>query len=163
MTAVGFTWLLSGLVFSDVPGLFIAGSMIGSLPIVILVHMVLSFPSGRLEGRLAKWIVGVGYFITVVFLPIAHLFLDTTSLDVCDFNCPSNPILIENNLSLAETLFDIASAIGVVALSATLWLAVTRWRHADRETRRAARPDALGRAGDPLRVRHPARVRADRA
>ena len=140
MTAVGFTWLLSGLVFSDVPELFIFGSMIGSLPIVILVHMVLSFPSGRLEGRLAKWIVGIGYFITVVFLPIAHLFLDTASLDVCDFNCPSNPILIENDLSLAETLFDIASVIGVVALSATLWLAVTRWRHADSETRRLLGP-----------------------
>jgi signal transduction histidine kinase len=140
MTAVGFSWLVSGLAFSDVPGLFVAGSMFGSLPITILVHMVLSFPSGRLEGRLSKWIVGIGYFITVVYLPIPHLFLDTTDLDVCDFNCPPNPLLVENNLSLAETLFDIASAVGVVALSATLWLSVTRWRHADHETRRALGP-----------------------
>jgi signal transduction histidine kinase len=140
MTAVGFSWLLGGLAFSDVPGLFVAGSMIGSLPITILVHMVLSFPSGRLEGRLSKWIVGIGYFITVVYLPIPHLFLDTSNLDVCDFNCPPNPVLVESNLSLAETLFDIASVIGVVALSATLWLAVTRWRHADHETRRSLGP-----------------------
>ena len=71
MTAVGFTWFLSGLVVRGRPGLFIVGSIIGSLPIVILVHMVLSFPSGRLEGRLAKWIVIASYFVTVVFLPIA--------------------------------------------------------------------------------------------
>jgi signal transduction histidine kinase len=140
MTAVGFTWLLGGFVFSDAPELFVFGSMIGSLPITILVHMVLSFPSGRLEGRAAKAIVAVGYFITVVYLPIPHLFLDTTNLDVCDFNCPPNPILVDDNLALGELLFDIASAIGVVALSATMWLAVRRWREADRETRRALGP-----------------------
>ena len=54
MTAVGFTWFLSSLAFANLPGLFIAGAILGSLPIGILIHMVLSFPSGRLEGRLAK-------------------------------------------------------------------------------------------------------------
>ena len=162
MAAVGFTWLLGGLIFANVPGLFVAGSIVGSLPITILVHMVLSFPSGRLEGRLAKWIVGVGYFITVVYLPIPHLFIDTTSLDACAADCPPNPILVEDNLALAERLFDIASVIGVVALTATLWLAVRRWRNADRETRRALGPDALGRARDPVRLRNAPRVRAHR-
>jgi signal transduction histidine kinase len=140
MAAVGFTWLLGGLVFSNSPGLFIAGSIVGSVPITILVHMVLSFPTGRLEGWLPKAIVGAGYFITVVYLPIPHLFVDTLSLDACEGTCPSNPILIEDNRSLAETLFDIASVFGVVALTATLAIAVRRWRHADRETRRSLGP-----------------------
>ena len=140
MAAVGFTWLLSGLAYANPPGLFIAGFLVGSLPIAILVHMALSFPSGRLHGRLAKGLVTVGYLITVVYIPIPYLFVDTTDPAVCEPNCPENPLLVSDNLSVGETLFSIANVIGIVVLSLALWVAIRRWRDADHESRRSLGP-----------------------
>ena len=139
MTAVGFTWLLGGFAWANIPGPFVAGSMIGSLPITILVHMALSFPSGRLEGTVARCIVAVGYGVTAILLPIAYMFLDSGDLAICP-NCPENPLLIDANLELADLLFDIASGIGVVALGATFVIAARRWGGADAETRRTLGP-----------------------
>jgi signal transduction histidine kinase len=140
MTAVGFTWFLSMLSFANLAGLFIAGAILGSLPIGILIHMVLSFPSGRLEGRLAKILVVATYLVTVVYLPLPWLFADTTRETICSGECPPNPILIADDESVAEVLFGVANAAGVVILGWTVWLAVGRWRRADRETRRTLGP-----------------------
>jgi signal transduction histidine kinase len=140
MTAVGFTWFLSMLSFANLPGLFIAGAILGSLPIGILIHMVLSFPSGRVEGRLAKILVVATYIVTVVYLPLPWLFADTTQESICDGECPANPILVADDESVANVLFGVANAAGVVILGWTVWLAVGRWRRADRATRRTLGP-----------------------
>lgn len=140
MTAVGFTWFLSSLSFANLPGLFIAGAILGSLPIGILIHMVLSFPSGRIEGRLAMWLVIATYVVVVVYMPIPWLFADTTNESICTGACPANPILIADNESLSNLLFGLANAAGVIILGWTVRLAVTRWRRADRETRRTLGP-----------------------
>jgi signal transduction histidine kinase len=140
MTAVGFTWFLSNLSFANVPGIFIAGAILGSLPIGILIHMTLSFPSGRLEGRLVKALVIATYVVVVVYMPLPWLFADTTDVDVCDPACPENPILVSDNESLATLFWGLANAAGVVILAATVWIAVGRWRAAGPETRRTLGP-----------------------
>ena len=140
MTAVGFTWFLSSMSFANLPGLFIAGAMLGSLPIGILIHMTLSFPAGRPEGKFARAIVACTYFVTVVYLPVVWLFADTTDPDVCDADCPANPLLIADNANFAELLFNLANVAGIVILASTVWIAVGRWRRADRETRRSLGP-----------------------
>src|SRR5919198_398750 len=47
MTMVGFAWFLAGLAEANSSGLFTFGSYLGPLYIVVAVHMVLAFPSGR--------------------------------------------------------------------------------------------------------------------
>jgi signal transduction histidine kinase len=140
MTAVGFTWFLSSLSFANLPGLFIAGAFLGSLPIGILIHMTLSFPTGRLEGRLAKALAIATYVVVVLYLPLPWLFADTTDPDICDPACPENPLLISDNESLSMFLFGVANVIGIVVLTATVWIAVGRWRASGPETRRTLGP-----------------------
>jgi peptidoglycan/LPS O-acetylase OafA/YrhL len=50
MTAVGFAWMAGALSDSSTPGVFIVGELAGPLPIGILIHLLLAFPAGRLEG-----------------------------------------------------------------------------------------------------------------
>ena len=67
MTAIGFTWFFQG------PGglghqrrLRRSGPIGLTLPFAILIHLLVSFPSGRLEDRLQRALVGVAYFVTIV-------------------------------------------------------------------------------------------------
>ncbi|MDQ3571795.1 MAG: histidine kinase [Actinomycetota bacterium] len=140
MSAVGFTWLLGAMAFANAPGVFIIGVLIGSLPIAILVHMVLSFPTGRLEDRLARGIAIAGYLATTVYMPVPYLFLDTTSPDFCDPACPGNPLLIADDLGTANVLFGVLNLVGLALLTMTAWVAVRRWRAADRDDRRTLGP-----------------------
>src|SRR5215204_449515 len=51
MTSVGFTWFVGALTVSDAPGVFIVGAMLSPLPFALLIHLLLGFPTGRVEGR----------------------------------------------------------------------------------------------------------------
>src|ERR671928_696354 len=70
MCAVGYAWFLGALSFANDPTVHTIGSYLGPLYIVLVVHMVLAFPSGRLETRAARGIVIAGYVVAfVVTLP----------------------------------------------------------------------------------------------
>ena len=49
MVAVGFAWFLAGLAEANGDTLFTLGSYVAPLYVAIVVHMVLAFPTGRLE------------------------------------------------------------------------------------------------------------------
>ena len=49
MTGVGFAWFLAGLTESNNSTVFTIGSYVEPLYLVIVIQMVLSFPTGRLE------------------------------------------------------------------------------------------------------------------
>src|SRR3954467_10681683 len=49
MAAVGVAWVLNGLQEANSAGLFTVGLYLGPLFIVLATHMVLPFPTGRLE------------------------------------------------------------------------------------------------------------------
>src|SRR3954447_2143586 len=49
MTGVGFAWFLGGLAESNNSTVFTVGAWIAPLYLAIVVHMVLAFPTGRLE------------------------------------------------------------------------------------------------------------------
>src|SRR3954464_5819102 len=70
MTRVGFAWFIAGLRESNSAGLFTIGTYLGTLYIVVAVHMVLTFPSGRLETTAQRAVVTAGYFaILAIGLP----------------------------------------------------------------------------------------------
>jgi signal transduction histidine kinase len=140
MKAVGLTWLLSGLMNSSVPGLFIAGALVGAVPIAILVHMTLTFPSGRLQDGWTKAVVLGAYAVTVPAVPIPYLFADSTNAEFCGTDCPPNPMMIANKPELASAIFGTLNAIGVLLLAATLVLVIRRWRNAGPEARRDLGP-----------------------
>src|SRR5215217_2030721 len=54
MCAVGFAWFLRGLIESNDSTFFTIGAYLSPLYMVLAIHMVLAFPSGRLETAAAR-------------------------------------------------------------------------------------------------------------
>lgn len=66
----GLVYLLVGLANVQVPGLIALGQLVASVPLALIVHLLLAFPSGRLRSRTARLVVIIGYLIcTVLQLP----------------------------------------------------------------------------------------------
>ena len=61
MTVLGLSVCVSGLGLFDVPALWAIGSMADTVTVSLLVHLLLAFPSGRLEGRGARIVVAMAY------------------------------------------------------------------------------------------------------
>ena len=99
MIAVGFAGLLKTLAFSNDSVIFTIGSLGEVLIYALLIHLLLSFPSGRLEGQVDRLLVGVAYFNTTAIQLAAFLITDPAKAG-CP-NCPANPLLIKHSHAAA--------------------------------------------------------------
>jgi signal transduction histidine kinase len=61
MVGVGFAWFLSEFKVADIPFAAAIGFAANSLPIAILIHLLIVFPSGRARGRLDRFFIGYAY------------------------------------------------------------------------------------------------------
>jgi signal transduction histidine kinase len=79
----GFTLLLSALQNTEVPGLVAVGLILAEAPFAVILHILLAFPSGRLEQPLSRALVGAGYVITIGLEAPRYLFASSPGvLDV---------------------------------------------------------------------------------
>jgi signal transduction histidine kinase len=139
MTLTGFFWLLLGLSAANAPGVFLAGYALAPLSYGFLIHLLVCFPDGRLETRLERVVVAIGYLaVTLAQVPTV-LFADTTDTSICD-GCPANPILIKGADSLYGPSIAIQGAFAIAALVGLLVALVQRWRRWPPLTRRAYAP-----------------------
>src|ERR671922_2284669 len=82
MTAVGFAWFMGGLTESDNAIVYTIGSYISPLYLVLVVQLVLSFPTGRLETTASRGIVAIAYVDAFVLtLPVFLLDGDLGGAD----------------------------------------------------------------------------------
>ena len=72
----GLSLLVAALENTEVPALVAVGLITAELPIALIVQIVLAFPSGRLNGRLARGLVVGGYVMTTVLRAPHWLFSD---------------------------------------------------------------------------------------
>ena len=132
MTAVGFAYLLGALRASSVPVLFILGYILGSLGLAVLAHMLLAYPTGRLQGGLDRIVVAGGYLVTTLgSVPIALFWNPDRDLrgTSCD-GCPTNPFLVADRIEVARAL-EIADQVVAAAFAVGLvWLLLRRVRAA---------------------------------
>ena len=71
MTAVGFAWFLAALADSDTAVVATIGAYLAPLYLVLVVQLLLSFPTGRLETPAARAIVVAAYVDAFVLsLPV---------------------------------------------------------------------------------------------
>src|SRR5919204_2816807 len=71
MTAVGFAWFVDGLTESDNAIAYTIGNYVGPLYLVLVVQMLLGFPTGRLESMAERAIVAIAYLDAFVLtLPV---------------------------------------------------------------------------------------------
>src|SRR6266480_4875894 len=83
----GFAWFASMLSDAHNPVLFTAGEVVYPFFYAGFLYLILSFPSGRLRGRLDRALVVVTIGLVAVINPAGLLFTDPQML--CR-NCPAN-------------------------------------------------------------------------
>jgi signal transduction histidine kinase len=139
MTAVGFVWFGSTLIASDNPTLFAIGGIVNAIPYALFLHLLVAFPTGRLQTRWERFLIGLAYFDTTVMVVLTNLFLDTTDPDVCT-GCPANPLMISDQPTVYSILLGVQALIGIFGLTAVASLLIRRWRTASPTARRAFTP-----------------------
>jgi signal transduction histidine kinase len=139
MTGVGFAWFISALAESNNSTVFTLSSYIAPLYLVIVIQMVLSFPTGRLETLGQRAVVIAGYLdVFAVRLPFFLLGGDPAE----GLHDPRlhNVLSLSSHSDLAD-IFDYTSTfIAVVCLVATLVLLLRKRRSATPPQRRALAP-----------------------
>src|SRR3954447_15886247 len=95
MVLVGFSWFGGALMASNQSLPYTVGYADGALIAALFVHLVLAFPSGRLETTAERVVAGGMYVFAFVLQPALLLVDDLHELH-CD-RCPENAFLIERN------------------------------------------------------------------
>jgi len=142
----GLAVLASLLVIADEPLPYLVSRVADPLAVAVFIHLLLAFPSGRLEGRAARAVVAAAY--PLMLIPQLAMFLADARLGDpgCD-GCPRNLLLLEHQETVAE-IARAAQPIATLVLSiCTLALVVRRRRDAGAFERRAFAPLLLTGAG----------------
>jgi PAS domain S-box-containing protein len=136
MVLTGLLWYVGAFTESNASILWTVGTALGALPYVVLLHLVLAYPTGRLETRATRGLVVFAY---------ASLSLDVLGLLVDDLrgecaDCPANAFLIEHVDALATARVAAITAVTLAVLAATVAILVRRWRRATPALRRTLVP-----------------------
>jgi signal transduction histidine kinase len=120
MIAVGFVSFVPTLSWANPAVAITIGEAFDALPPVLFVHVFLAFPSGRLERRPERVVVGAGY--------VAALGLQLVAMGLGGSG-PDNLLAVVEQPGAAETLLRVQQiAIGAVALAGIGVLAARRRR-----------------------------------
>ncbi|MEX2195856.1 MAG: histidine kinase [Thermoleophilaceae bacterium] len=139
MAAAGFGWFGAGFIASDNSVFFAIGLLLANLYVAITVHMLLAYPTGRLESRPARAITYAAYFLTTVFWVPWVLFLDFANESGCE-NCPDNPLQVADAPGVFRALDVTLSVAGIAIIATLIALLFLRWRRATGPNRAAQAP-----------------------
>jgi signal transduction histidine kinase len=134
MTAVGFAWFGQTLNAANTEVLFTIGIALDSLFPAIAVHLLLAFPSGRLEDRAARLTVAGGYCVATVLQLPSLLFEAEEPDDLHSY------LVVHPNQSLSDRLDTLQYLGGVAFAVASAVIVVRRWRAASPPQRRVLAP-----------------------
>jgi signal transduction histidine kinase len=148
MVATAFAWYFVVAGNVDPPLLWTLGQSFSNLFVATAIHLLLAFPSGRLETQFDRVLVGIGYFATtVLWIPF---LLFTSPADMGCPACPENLLLIDADARFSDAYLDGLGVLGIAVMVAVLTRLVQRWRNASAPLRRAVTPVFL--AGGALMV-----------
>jgi signal transduction histidine kinase len=128
MVALGFAISISSLSEANQSIPFTIGWVWGGFFIAIFLHLMLAYPSGRLESRIERIVVAAAYAGAILAPLIATIF--DPNLDCGRKACPPNAFLVSRSHTLHVAASAVAVTAGVVLLLAALALLVRRWRRA---------------------------------
>ena len=95
MAATGFAWLVGALVAANNAWVFTAGFLLSSLAWGPFAHLIMAYPSGRLQTRGQRILVAATYGLTLV--EALALALLGGSDEVCGGECPESTIAVWTN------------------------------------------------------------------
>jgi signal transduction histidine kinase len=123
----GFSVLVAAIGNTTPPALYVVGNLLAELPIAVLLHLLLAFPSGRLPDWRSRWLVLAGYLIAALHIPKFLFAGDPALPTILDPGAQPDLVLLSQRVQY------IAGAL-VVAL--TVRVIVQRLRRADPQQRR---------------------------
>ena len=136
MSAVGFAWFIAVLTASNGDALFTTAAYLEPLYVAIVVHMVLAFPSGRLQHTRERLIAGAGY--VAVLAVRAPFFL--LGGDIASADGRRNVATIIDAPGVADAFEYLYLLVGIGLLSASVVVLMRRRSVASAPQRRAQAP-----------------------
>ncbi len=144
LIAVGFWWLVSSLVASNDSALWTLGIAIAPIAAGFLVHLLVAYPSGRLESQWDRGLVAAGYVLVLVGnLPV--LLVHPTPIKGCE-GCPTSVVRVSENETAGSVLEALIQTLAVVFLLAVVATLFDRWRRSSPAARRGLTPVLLAGA-----------------
>jgi signal transduction histidine kinase len=144
MIALGLAWFARYTVAVAVHPAFVLGVLLGSVYLSVLVHLLATFPDGRVHGPLAWTVVLVGYLLSA---PLDLFFLTVFSADrgLGEGPPPNGLVIAPTNGEFEPAGVDLGVQAVVVLLFLTLLaLVFRRWRAAGPALRRSLGPALVG-------------------
>jgi signal transduction histidine kinase len=135
----GFAWFGGTLPTANWSPLFTFGLLVSPLYGALLIHTVLAFPSGRVDGRAAKAAVGLAYGGFVV-LQLPYVLVNHPERQL-DCPCPDNLLLISYHRGAAELINIVQLTVaGLMVGTLVVYVLARRWRSASPPLRRTLAP-----------------------
>jgi signal transduction histidine kinase len=134
MLAVAASWFVYDLQHSESDLLWTTGWVFADLYAALLVHLIMSFPEGRIWSRSARVVVVTTYGATVGFAFLSALFQPDDR----------NLLLVEPDVARADAIGQASAAVGVVIVVALVVLVISRLVRLRGLARRSSAPLLLG-------------------
>ena len=135
--AVGVAIVLPRL-YSPEPVSFTIAQLLGPLPIGIAFHLFLAFPSGRLQSRYERIVMGVGY-ADVLVSGVGFALTTEWAREGCPA-CPRNLLLLSEDKALADAIGLAMVPVDAFVVLSVVVILIRRWRKASRPGRRVLAP-----------------------
>ena len=125
-------WLAVALANTAVTVLAAAAIVLATVPLAVVVHLLLAFPSGRLRSRAARWTAALAYITAVVLQVPEYLFAPPGS--------PGGMLAAADSPGLAAAGTWLQNVVGLGVMLATAVILIARLRRAPRTQRRVLLP-----------------------
>jgi signal transduction histidine kinase len=138
MVATAFAWYFVIAGNTEPALLWTAGQVFSNLFVATSIHLLLAFPSGRLETTVDRVLVGVSYAsTTILWLPLVFA-TDPAGLGCPD--CPENLLHFIDSPGFMNAWIDGLGVLGITLMLGVLARLFQRWRGASAPLRRAITP-----------------------
>ena len=135
LTAFGF--FASQLTEATPAWMYTIGTAVQYLWLIGFLYLLLTFPSGRLAGRLDRWLMGA--IVALLSLPLLAM-LDGNKAGLRCPDCPDNLLQIVHNNREALNLLNLQRLVGSILLVVIMAMVIRRWGRASSARRHAVAP-----------------------
>jgi PAS domain S-box-containing protein len=126
LVVVAFAWFLGSWGIANNAALFTFGQVCGSLLLATAAHLLLAYPSGRLQPGFERRVVVSGYTLAILANVTLLLFDPHPS---CDGTCPTNVLFISRS-GATESALNVIWDVGGAALLGAVTVGLLRHWHA---------------------------------
>jgi len=130
MTAASFAWFATGVSAANDELVHTFGLTVDGLFTAVVGHLLMAFPTGRLETRAQRAVIA-GVYLTVTVLQVPGLLFEDD---------PRNLLVVESEQGLSDVLDGVQFLVGLTLILVSAGMLVRRWSAAPAVRRRVLAP-----------------------